>query len=46
MLTTAGTTWRRWALAGRAYVEEDADTRVALGRYRSVLRELAPAGTA
>ena len=31
---------------GRAYVEEDADTRVALGRYRSVLRELAPAGTA
>ncbi len=31
---------------GRAYVEEDADTRVALRRYRSVLRELAPAGTA
>jgi colanic acid biosynthesis glycosyl transferase WcaI len=28
---------------GRAYVEEDADTRVALRRYRSVLRELAPA---
>jgi glycosyltransferase involved in cell wall biosynthesis len=28
---------------GRAYVEEDADTRVALGRYRAVLRELAPA---
>ena len=26
---------------GRAYVEEDADTRVALGRYRTVLRELA-----
>jgi glycosyltransferase involved in cell wall biosynthesis len=25
---------------GRAYVEEDADTRVALGRYRAVLREL------
>ena len=26
---------------GRAYVAEDADTRVALGRYRDVLRELA-----
>jgi len=26
---------------GRAYVEQDADTRVALGRYRAVLRELA-----
>jgi hypothetical protein len=27
---------------GRAYVTEDADTRVALGRYRDVLRELVP----
>jgi glycosyltransferase involved in cell wall biosynthesis len=29
---------------GRAYVEEDADTRVALGRYRAVLRELVQDG--
>ena len=28
---------------GRGYVTEDADTRVALGRYREVLRELVEA---
>jgi colanic acid biosynthesis glycosyl transferase WcaI len=28
---------------GRAYVEQDADTQVALDRYRAVLRELTPA---
>ena len=27
---------------GREYVVEDADTRVALGRYRALLRELVP----
>ncbi len=38
--TTASTSSTRWGARGRAYVVEEADRAVAIGRYRALLQEL------